>query len=238
MDSHFWINTKFASAKYNSSYTIQLPKRITLSEKHEVSLLEINFSKFIKTLPLETDGLIQISYRENDNILYQTLQIPWIRYNDAEGLVNTINDLIQEFTTEIHLHIDNNHVRVNATGGEIIFKTSLAKILGLKHNNYSYEKSFAYRHPDLKLFNQFINVCIDIIESQFVGNQWLPLLRRVYNSEGVNTQVHKNFCSPIYLPIIKNDFDVITLSFVNDKNVNIQFDENDDVSLLLHIRKK
>lgn len=237
MDSYFWINTKFASAKYNSTYTMQLPRRITLSEKHEVSLLEINYSKFIKTLQTELDGLINISYLENGNILQKTLKIPWIRYNSINHLVYTINDNLQEYTSEIRLNIENEFVEVNSIGGEITFSKALSKVLGLKHVSYSYEKSFAFKHPDLQIYNQFINVCIDIIDSQFAGNKWLQLLRRVYNKETKSNQVQTSFCLPIYFPIIKNDFDVIKVSFVNDKNTWINFDENDNVSLLIHIRK-
>ncbi len=223
MDSYLWINTKFATAKYNSTYTIQLPRRITLSEKHEVSLLEMNYSKFIKTQQTETDGLIHISYRENGDVIQENFQIPWIKYNNLKQLVDTINENLKEFNSKISLLIQNEFVEVNSQGGEIHFSKCLTKVLGLKHVTYSNEKSFAFKLPDLQVFNQFINVCIDIIESQFVMNKWLHLLRRIYNPETESNQIHTNFCVPIYFPIIKNDFEVITLSFVNDKNICINF---------------
>lgn len=238
MDTYFWINTKFATAKYNGTYNIQLPRRITLTEKHEIGLLEISYSRFIKTMQIESDCLINISYRQEDDILHSNFQIPWKNYQSVNELVETINEFLHDFTDEISLEFDSNLITVNSIGGEITFSKSLAKILALKHTTFSNEKSYSAKHPDLNKYNQFMNVCIDVIEPQFVGNKMLPLLRRVNTVNFGATHVHSIFSLPIYFSILKNDFDVITIRVVNDNNINIVFDESDAISLFLHIRKK
>lgn len=239
MDTYFWINTKYSSAKYNGSYSIQLPRRITLTDKHEIGLHEVIYPTYLKTLPREDDCIICITYRHEDNTLNETFKIPWKNYNSIIQLIETINDFLLEFTEEIKFDVDQDSVIVNSHGGTIALSKSLMKIFGLKHQFFSYEKAYSIVKPDILKYNHFLNLCLDVIEPQFVSNIWIPLLRKVYHDKDTeHAHTHKTFLLPLYFSIAKNDFDVITVSIVDDKNRNINFDESEGLSLLLHIRKK
>ncbi len=239
MDTFFWINTKYSSAKYNGSYSIQLPRRITLTEKHEIGLHEIIYPTYLKTIPREDDCTISITFRQNDNTFSETFKIPWKNYNSINQLIETINDFLMEFTEEIKFGIDQDLVHLNSHGGTITLSKSLMKIFGLKHQFFSYEKAYSVVKPDILKYNHFLNLCLDVIEPQFVGNIWIPLLRKVYHErDSDHAHTHKTFLSPLYFSISKNDFDIITVSIVDDKNRSINFNETEGLSLLLHVRQK
>ena len=80
------------------------------------------------------------------------------------------------------------------------------------------------------------HIYIDIIEYQYVGNSFTPLLRSItYKS---NEPMAQQFNPAFYLPLVRSNFQTIEVDIRSDKGLQIDFDPKQTTQLVLHFKKQ
>jgi hypothetical protein len=84
-----------------------------------------------------------------------------------------------------------------------------------------------------------IYLCTDIIDYQYVGDSYAPLLNVVAipNNLSYGGYIHIMYNSPHYIPVINNVLDTIEINLKSDTGENIYF-ESGKVLIKLHFRPK
>ncbi len=171
-------------------YSVQLPKRLTISNNVKV-------------------GIVELSYPNS-------------------------NDYVSELTTTIKLIYiqQENIVKIEAKNGKIKFSSKLKDILGLQSCTVENETSFSKHRTNILANREFLNICSNIVQPDFIKSQWRSVLRRILHTSSEQTYIQHIFI-PIYHPISKTDFDTIDITICDDNGIPIAF-EKGNLHILLH----
>lgn len=223
-----------------SNFQVTLPKRVTLTEEYEVSLWEISYPSDLHTIVSENDSEVKISYLSSaGDPTSSSFKIPLTCYHTVKDFVNMINDHIADYTDSIKLEIDimdGNKVNVIARSyaDQIIFSPLIQDILGLKTNIIN-GNTWGCFIPNLLQQQNFLNVCVDIVQPMFFAKKQIQLIRRFQHESSKRRYVLKTFSEPMYFPLIRKDFDTITVQITNDYGNPISFDRG-TIFMILHVR--
>ena len=120
---------------------------------------------------------------------------------------------------------------------KIILSEQLKFMLGFK-NTILENNDVAEYPPTLNAGLTCLYIYTDIIEPQIIGNVNAQLLRIVHISGGKHgDSVEKLFNDPHYVPIVKKEFDRISINVKDDTGQLVEF-VSGNIVVNLHFRKK
>ena len=140
----------------------------------------------------------------------------------------------------------NNKIEIQIPGGIRLDMTkNLARMLGFGRANLPINTTdrsqVSLVEADLTSdlndgLEQFYAYC-DLIQNVKVGDIEAPLLRIVQSgAEKAGTLVHREYLNPIYIPLLKKNFEQIEIKLLTDNGKPVPF-QRGRVTLTLHFRK-
>ena len=175
---------------------------ISLSGDWEVALTEIHYPHSWNNVQGNVENRFYLRDQELDG-MWEPLIVPPGHYPSVADLLTKINEVINandRFKDELQLSFDtlNRKVTVHSQNKVEMYFSNIGQMLGFSPNNVISSTSTAERAVDLKHSFHDLYVYCDIIQSQYVGDALVPLLRnptRRREGWGENQQV-------IYSPTI------------------------------------
>lgn len=224
--------------KSPSTFQICLPQRLSLGKNFEVALLEISYPNELYNIVSEKDAKIALRFtNERGNYQDEYFSIPRKSYFSISDLIETINEYLEDYKTTSKISIEGSKICVESMSSEITFSSLLRDILGIRHETVSHSVSYSKYIPNLHQQHNFLNICADVVQPVFYDKRQRQLLRRIQHEGSNKRYIYKTFDNPLYLPVCKTDFEVISVHITNDYGNSICFDRG-AVFLLLHIREK
>lgn len=77
----------------------------------------------------------------------------------------------------------------------------------------------------------------DVVQPQFVGNSYSPLLRLVHVDGVHGSNIEKVFFNRQYVPVLVKDFSQIEIHIKTDGNQYVEFDSGKTI-ITLHFQRK
>ena len=109
-------------------------------------------------------------------------------------------------------------------------------VLGIYHVFFVSNTSTAERQVDLEYGFHYLFIYCNLIQSQYVGDALVPLLRIVPVEGKVGERVSKSFLRPQYLPVSRKQFETVEVNIKTDTGESVPF-EFGRVLLTLHFRQ-
>jgi len=222
-----------------TKYTTKLHNQLQLEGKYEVALTEIIFP--FNWLPTIT-GNIEIMNKNVTPNKIIVVRLDQKRFQTIPDLFDSINTEIksQSFTVEFNYNEKTNKVVLrNPNNEQVRFSKHLNKIFGF--NVFLIQTSYEGNFAIPKNINDVNSLYIysDIIEYQYVGDTYAPLLRviAVENNLHFGDNVDVIYNSPHYVPLMRNLLDTIEIDIRNDSGDPIYFNGG-KVMIKLHFRPK
>ena len=117
-----------------------------------------------------------------------------------------------------------------------VYFSDIGQMLGISPNKVISRTSNAERAVGLGHGFQDLYVYCDIIQSQYVGDALVPLLRIVPVEGKDGERISKSFIRPQYLPVSRKQFESIEVNIKRDTGETVPF-ELGKVLLTLHFRQ-
>ncbi|KAK3748896.1 hypothetical protein QZH41_002885 [Actinostola sp. cb2023] len=220
-----------------AEYRVQLPQSIKLVDEWEVAIMEIQYPHTWNNVHTESKWN---RFYIKKGVAVEGYFLPPGHYPSIESIIVTMNDLIQKsiykneawfsfekLSRKITVHLQNN---VEA------FFSDVGILLGFGNGTLYSKTTTAEREVDLDhgFHNRY--VYCDIVESQWVGNAQVPLLRIVPVEGEDGQRVSKTFMSPQYLPVSRKEFESIEVNIRRDSGEIVPF-ETGRLLVTLHLRR-
>lgn len=224
-----------------SNYVTNLNKIIKLEGKYEVALTEIMYPFNFK---FRKDASIVAKNSKTGKT--ETFVLQLFAYETVTDLFSNINDFMKrkEIPIEFYYNKKANKatIRVNPPW-TLQLKDGINKDLGFKINVFQaiYENQGYFSDqliPDqLNSINTFF-IYSDIVDYQYVGDSYTPLLRvvPVRNQSKYGEYVHEIFTSPHYVPVCRSVIDKIEIGIKSDIGEHIRFNSG-KVIVKLHFQQ-
>lgn len=222
-----------------SSFTVRLPKNITLGENWRVGLAEIHYSYNFANV------------RENHNSIIETTDDSVTLWKIEEGSYTSVSDLIHEINRsyasqplfEFRPHTKRlkiNHDAVRKGTNVMVLQGNLAVVLGFKpdENILRYQEA---PDPASILFgvpHQMLVYC-DIIQPQLVAHEVAQVLRTVQigsDSYRFGTPCHSEFKNIHYVPLARKEFHTVQINIRDHTGKHLPFSHG-VLSLKLHFKE-
>ena len=117
-----------------------------------------------------------------------------------------------------------------------VYFSDFGQMLGFSPINVISSTSTAERAVDLEHSFHDSYVYCDIIQSQYVGDALVPLLRIVPVEGNDGERISKSFIRPQYVPVSRKQFETIEVNIKRDTGETVPF-EFGRVLLTLHFRQ-
>ena len=242
----------FITLPSNSSQTVyekntqarfktKLKNPIYLDGSYEVALVEILYPISSKYRP---DGIIKIS-TDDVSIDYK---LEFFKDENLSDLINRMNNDFKLFnlnispTIEYHFISKRIYLFIPENVG-ISFMNNIHETLGFDKSEYIGINNITIKSSEIitqcNSENSNFYIYSDIIEYQIVGNDQSPLLRIIHIDDvkkGLNF-ASKIFDSPHYIPVSRNNIDVIEIEIRNNLGSLVYFTKG-EVVVKLHFKRK
>ncbi len=221
-----------------TNYITKLKRNIKLEGEYEVALVELMYPQNWK---YKRDG--NIIFKESKRI--ETFKVKFSNYDTIENLIVAINEFAVKKTLPLQCTFVELKVTFQITSALVIeFTDGINDELGIKYTKMS-------TGTDPATFNGQISqnyiksisslyVYTDIIDYQYVGDTFAPLLRIVgvnENFENHGKYIDQIFTSPHYIPLSRYSIDTVEINIRDDTGEAIHF-ESGKVLVKLHFRPK
>lgn len=222
-----------------SSFTVRLPKNITLGENWRVGLAEIHYSYNFANV------------RRNHNSIIETSVDSVTLWKVEEGAYSSVADLVHEINKAYGVQplfefkqrtkrLKINHAAVREGTTVMMLQGNLAPQLGFKpdENILQYQEG---PDPASILFgvpHQMLIYC-DIIQPQLVGHEVAQVLRSVQignDSYKFGTPCHSEFKNIHYMPLSRKEFHTIQINIRDHTGEHLPFSHG-VLSLKLHFKE-
>ena len=142
------------------------------------------------------------------------------------------------FKDELQLSFDtlNRKVTLHLQNRAEVYFSDIRQTLGFSPNKVISRTSTAERAVDLTHGFHDLYVYCDVIQSQYVGDELVPLLRIVPVEGKDGERISKSFIRPQYLPVSRKQFETIEVNIKRDTGESVPF-EVGKVLLTLHFRQ-
>ena len=250
-----------------TDFKVQFQNPIYLNSQYEMGLSEIHFLNAYRRLNAFSDRVFlfgeirqsdidEVNNNNNNdvnniweyldnNIL--SLSIPNIYYNTLASIIETINTIIVENSTQLPTQTIKLQYNERTNSIEILpdtekrqylkFSYTLAKILGLNEKLW-----YGHLHNEVNSTTNYtpnvsyLNVFCDIIEPEFVGGTKQNLLRNIItHKENIGTYVNKVFINPYYKKITHRTFNTIHIWILDELGRTPAIDCSELV-VILHLK--
>ena len=173
--------------------------------------------------------------------MWEPLIVPRGHYSSVADLITKINEVVDEddrFKDELQLSFDtlNRKVTVHLQNKVEVYFSDIGQMLGFSPNKVISSTSTAERAVDLEHSFHDLYVYCDIIQSQYVGDALVPLLRIVPVEGKDGERISKSFIRPQYVPVSRRQFETIEVNIKRDTGETVPF-EFGRVLLTLYFRQ-
>lgn len=225
-----------------TNYITKLKIPIQLEGPYEVALTEV-------CLPFNWSAVVDggITVRNKEKKIIEKIKLNWYIDQSINEIVEYLNKALKEkklplvFSYNMHnylfgLYIPDEYgiIFSGNTGKELGFDFGIAE--GSPRKNQFYAD-----HPVPPHVNKISSLYLytDIIEHQFVGDSFAPLLRTISvpNSLKYGDYISHNYIQPHYIPVTRNNIDYIEIDLRSDTGELIQF-VSGKVIVKLHFRSR
>ena len=227
-----------------SNYTTKLHADFDLEGKYEVALTEIMFPFNWK---YRQDGFIIFTTFDKSKI--EKFEIKFYAYDYLNELITNINAFTKRkaISFEMFYNKFTHIVSISLNSPwQIEFTDGIHKQLGLAAKKYQGQDKINkfYGTETISVLLNKINalyVYTDIVDFQYVGDAFAPLLRVVAVDASLNQTfgeyVNKIFATPNYIPVSKNKIDTIDIDIRSDTGEKVQLSSG-KVFIKLHFRQQ
>lgn len=217
-------------------FRVKLPRRIELDGEWEVGLKEITFSS---SYPNYVSTRSKITYGPNGD--ENELVLPTGRYDSMPQLIRTLlaiakPQLPQGQSLKVTLRSD--RVTITPTGFVLKIEGDLSRMLGFGDSIVARNAIQADYAPNLSMGLRTAHVYCNIVQSQMVGDEQIPLLRRIdLEDRNSNDVITKTYESPIYVPLLQKSFDTVHMNISRVTGEVLQFNHG-IVVYTLHFKRR
>ena len=223
-----------------TEYQVCLPQTISLTGEWEVALTEIHYPHSWNNVQGNVDNRFYLRNQELDG-MWEALIVPPGYYSSVADLITKFNEVINandRFKDKAQLSFDtlNRKLTVDLQNKTEVYFSDIGPMLGFSPNKVISRTSTAELAVDLEHGFHDLYVYCDIIQSQYVGDALVPLLRIVPVEGKDGERVSKSFIRPQYLPVSRKQFESIEVNIKRDTGETVPF-EFGEVLLTLHFRQ-
>ena len=223
-----------------TEYRVCLPQTISLTGEWEVALTEIHYPHSWNNVQGNFENRFYLRNQELDS-MWEALIVPQGYYSSVADLITKFNEVVSandRFKDQVQLSLDtlNRKGTVHLQNKTEVYFSDIGQMLGFSPNKVISRTSTAERVVDLEHGFHDLYVYCDIIQSQYVGDALVPLLRIVPVEGKDGQRVSKSFIRPHYLPVSRKQFESIEVNIKRDTGETVPF-ELGKVLLTLHFRQ-
>lgn len=219
-----------------TEYRVQLPQCIRLADEWEVAVTEIQYPHSWKNV--HGDKWNRFYIEDGQAVKY--FDLPPGHYTTVSSVIKNLNGALKDSPYEKKLWFTydklSRRITVHIEGGIKMFFSDLGPMLGLDYSIFYDKTTTAPREVDLDHGFHNLYVYCDIVETQFVGNAQVPLLRIVPVEGNDGERVTNTFTSPQYLPVSRKEFETIEVNIRRDSGEIVPF-EAGRLLVTLHFRR-
>ena len=219
-----------------TEYRVCLPQTISLTGEWEVALTEIHYPHSWNNVQGNVENRFYLRDQELDG-MWEPLIVPPGYYSSVADLITRFNEVINandRFKDKVQLSLDtlNRKVIVHLQNKAKVYFSDIGQALGFSPNNVISSTSTAERAVH---FHDLYVYC-DIIQSQYVEDALVPLLRAVPVEGKDGEGIGKSFIRPQYVSVSRKQFETIEVNIKRDTGESVPF-ELGEVLLTLHFRQ-
>ena len=225
-----------------TNYVTQLPNSIYLDGEWEVGLAEIQYPYTWNNIREGYNKIYIKTWNEHD---YTPVVIPSGYYKDINNLIYNIRQLIGATGKFRDNDVDLRYVPTDKrtsvyvkSGCHVKLDGDIATVLGFETGTVV--NNTLLTSPFLSLVTGNVSslfIYSDIIQSQYVGDVKVPLLRAVGVEGKHGDFITKSFDRPQYLPVCRQTLDTVEIDIKGDTAEKISF-QHGKVIVKLHFRKQ
>ena len=173
--------------------------------------------------------------------MWKALIIPAGPYSSITDVQTKINEVVganDRFKDDVKFSLNtlNRKVTVHLQNKAEVFFSDIGQMLGFSPNKVFSKTSTAEREVDLEhSFHDFYVYC-DIVQSQYVGDAFVSLLRIVPVEGKDGQRISKSFVRLQYVPVSRKQFKSIEVNIKRDTGEFVPF-EFGRMLLTLHFRQ-
>jgi len=220
-----------------AEYRVQLPQSIKLVDEWEVAITEIQYPHTWNNVHTASKWN---RFYVKKGVAVEGYSIPPGHYPSIENIIATMNALIQKsiYKNEAWFSFEklNRKITIHLQNNVEAFFSDVGILLGFGNGTLYSKTTTAEREVDLDHGFHNLYVYCDIVESQWVGNAQVPLLRIVPVEGEDGQRVSKTFMSPQYLPVSRKEFESIEVNIRRDSGEIVPF-ETGRLLVTLHLRR-
>ena len=223
-----------------TEYQVGLPQTVSLTGDWEVALTEIHYPHSWNNVQENFGNRFYLRNQELSGV-WEALIVPPGHYSSIGDILSKMKELIENvkrfnddvtfsydaFTRKVTVHLQNNVE---------LFFGNIGYLLGFSPDEIISNTSTAERQVDLEYGFHDLFIYCDLIQSQYVGDALVPLLRIVPVEGKVGERVSKSFLRPQYLPVSRKQFETVEVNIKTDTGESVPF-EFGRVLLTLHFRQ-
>ena len=221
-----------------TEYRVCLPQTISLTGDWEVALTEIHYPHSWNNVQGNFENRFYLRNQELAGV-WEAVIIPPGYYSSTEEVLSKMNELIgKRFGDDVKFTYDmlNRKVTVNLQNNAEVYFGDIGYVLGFTPGKVISKTSTAERAVDLEHGFHDLYIYCDIIQSQFVGDALVPLLRIVPVEGKEGQRINKSFIRPQYVPVSRRQFESIEVNIKRDTGEFVPF-EFGRVLLTLHFQQ-
>ena len=220
-----------------SEYRVKLPQCIRLADDWEVAVTEIQYPHTWNNVH---DKHMWNKFYVIKGLNVEAFAIPPGHYPSVESIVRKMNSMLQDSPHKNNVWFTfeklSRKVTIHVKNGVVVNFSEVGIMLGFLQDFVYKKTTTAEREADLDHGFHNLYIYCDIVESQFVGDSQVQLLRIVPVDGEDGQRVSKSFMSPQYLPVSRKEFDTIEVNIKRDTGEIVPF-ETGRLLVTLHFRR-
>lgn len=226
-----------------SSFKINLPKRLYLTNKYEVGLAEIQYPVNWRSFSTNVD-LSSYFYDEKREI--RRFYVKNITLNHIDELLHVLRVEIRRLFRDdrknpvAQIKYDRVTDRIQYSikeKCELQLSQEINEALGFERTTILSGLGVSKYAPDVRRgLNSFFIYC-NLVDSQIVGDVYAPLLRTIGIRGKRGEVITQTFDRPHYVPVNTDEVNVIEINIKDDAGEDISF-QSGKVLCKLHFRQK
>ena len=227
---HLPSNSNLDKFPHNTltEYRVSLLQTLNLTGEWEVALSEIHY-------PHSWNNIQQFRFYVRNEKLHRVWDsLEMLPGQKMKELVDNEN----RYSDDVRFSYDNliRKVTVHLKNNAEVSLNDMAYMLGFTPEQIISKTTTGDRQVDLEYGFHDLFVYCDLIQSQYVGDALVPLLRIVPVEGEVGQRVSKSFVRPQYVPVSRKQFETIEVNIKRDTGESVPF-EFGRVLLTLHFRQ-
>lgn len=215
----------------STNFRIKLPQQIDGSS-YEIALVSLSYNNTRSIFTQEQDRIVHLY---TDGLKHEFL-LPVQKYANVGEFVQTLNEMIEDYTESISIKIDENEkIQIRSLNNELCISKKVADILGTEQMVFADSVYFAKYQASLDNIDRDVFVQLDTLVPQYVGECSMQFLN-VASPSYTLTPVDITF-KPLYIQASPHVFEsvLIRLTDRNGREVSLN---NTDTKLIVHFQKR